>query len=79
MCPDQDIVEPHPRPTEFLAGIRKDPIHWRATLYGRIACFARASEFSTFAFYLPVLFVMVGVSSILGTNLVTMPRRRRSV
>ena len=52
--------------------LRKDPIRWRATLYGWIACFAQASEFSTFAFYLPVLFAMVGVSSILGTNLVTM-------
>ena len=52
--------------------IRKDPIRWRATLYGWIACFAQASEFSTFAFYMPVLFMMVGVSSILGTNLVTM-------
>ena len=47
-------------------------IRWRATLFGWTACFAQASEFSTFAFYLPVLFVMVGVSSILGTNLVTM-------
>ena len=72
MLPDQDIVVPHPRPTAFLADIRSDPIRWRATLYGWIACFAQASEFSTFAFYLPVLFVMVGVSSILGTDLVTM-------
>ena len=72
MLPDEDIVVPHPRPTAFLADIRQDPIRWRATLYGWIACFAQASEFSTFAFYLPVLFVMVGVSSILGTNLVTM-------
>jgi MFS family permease len=72
MLPDEDIVVPHPRPTAFLADIRKDPIRWRATLYGWIACFAQAAEFSTFAFYLPVLFVMVGVSSILGTNLVTM-------
>jgi MFS family permease len=72
MLPDQDITVPHPHPTAFLADIRKDPIRWRATLYGWIACFAQASEFSTFAFYLPVLFVMVGVSSILGTDLVTM-------
>ena len=56
----------------FIADLRKDPIRWRATLYGWIACFAQASEFSTFAFYLPVLFAMVGVSSILGNNLVTM-------
>jgi len=72
MLPDQDITVPHPRAMDFLADTRKDPIRWGATLYGWIACFAQASEFSTFAFYLPVLFVMVGVSSILGTDLVTM-------
>jgi MFS family permease len=72
MLPDQDVAIAKPRPSAFLADIRKDPIRWRATLYGWIACFAQASEFSTFAFYLPVLFVMVGVSSVLGTDLVTM-------
>ena len=72
MLPDQDVTIPHPHATAFLSSIRQDPIRWDATLYGWIACFAQASEFSTFAFYLPVLFVMVGVSSILGTNLVTM-------
>jgi hypothetical protein len=72
MLPDADVAVERPRPTAFLADIRKDPIRWRATLYGWIACFAQGSEFSTFAFYLPVLFVMVGVSSILGVNLVTM-------
>jgi MFS family permease len=72
MLPAMDLAVPKPRPTAFLADIRKDPIRWRATLYGWIACFAQGSEFSTFAFYLPVLFVMVGVSTILGTNLVTM-------
>jgi MFS family permease len=72
MLPNEDVVVPKARPAAFLADLQKDPIRWRATLYGWIACFAQASEFSTFAFYLPVLFVMVGVSSILGTNLVTM-------
>jgi MFS family permease len=72
MLPDEDVFVPHPRATDFLRDIRRDPIRWRATLYGWIACFAQGSEFSTFAFYIPVLFVMVGVSSILGTNLVTM-------
>jgi MFS family permease len=72
MLPDHDVTIAKPRPSAFLADIRQDPIRWHATLYGWIACFAQASEFSTFAFYLPVLFVMVGVSSILGTNLVTM-------
>ncbi|MBV9561628.1 MAG: MFS transporter, partial [Bradyrhizobium sp.] len=72
MLPDSDVTVPKPRPTAFLSEIRKDPIRWRATIYGWIACFCQAGEFSTFAFYLPVLFVSLGVSSILGTNLVTM-------
>jgi predicted MFS family arabinose efflux permease len=72
MLPDEDVDLPRPRPTAFLASIRKDPIRWRATLFGWIACFAQSGEFSTFAFYIPVLFVMVGVSSVLGTNLVTL-------
>jgi MFS family permease len=72
MLPDQDVPIPRPRPTAFLADIRKDRIRWRATLFGWIACFAQSAEFSTFAFYIPILFVMVGVSGILGTNLVTL-------
>ena len=72
MLPDEDIVVPKPRPSAFLADISKDPIRWRATIYGWIACFCQGSEFSTFAFYLPVLFVLVGVSSLLGIDLVTM-------
>jgi MFS family permease len=72
MLPDTDITVPHPSATAFFADTRSDRVRWRATLYGWIACFAQATEFSTFAFYLPVLFTMVGVSSILGTNLVTM-------
>ena len=72
MLPDQDITVEKPRPAAFLADIGRDPIRWRATLYGWIACFCQASEFSTFGFYLPVLFVLVGVSSVLGTDLATM-------
>jgi len=72
MLPDEDVEIPRRRPTAFLADIRKDPIRWRATLFGWIACFAQSAEFSTFAFYIPVLFVMVGVSDVLGTNLVTL-------
>jgi len=72
MLPDQDVVLPKVRTTAFIADLRQDPIRWRATIYGWIACFVQASEFSTFAFYLPVLFAMVGVSSVLGNNLVTM-------
>jgi MFS family permease len=72
MLPGEDAVVPRPRPTAFIAELRKDPIRWRASVYGWIACFAQGSEFATFAFYLPLLMVMVGVSSIIGVNLVTM-------
>ncbi len=72
MLPDQDIVIAKPSSGEFLTDIFADPIRRRATIYGWIACFAQATEFSTFAFYLPVLFVMVGVSSLLGISFVTM-------
>lgn len=72
MLPDQDIVIEKPKPSEFLADLKRDPIRWRATLYGYIACFCQGAEFSTFAFYLPVIFLLVGVSSLLGNNLVLM-------
>jgi MFS family permease len=72
MLPNRDVVLPKPSTAAFIADLRKDPVRWRATVYGWIACFAQGSEFSTFAFYLPVLFTMVGVSSVLGNNLVTM-------
>ncbi|MBV9782406.1 MAG: MFS transporter [Acidisphaera sp.] len=72
MLPNEDIELPRPNPMAFLADIRRDSIRWRATLFGWIGCFAQSAEFSTFAFYIPVLFVMVGVSGILGTNLVTL-------
>jgi Sugar (and other) transporter len=72
MLLDNDVTVPKPRLTAFLADLSKDPIRWRASLFGYIACFCQGSEFSTFAFYLPVLFVSLGVSSILGTDLVTM-------
>ena len=72
MLPNEDVMVPRPSPAAFLTDLRRDPIRWRATIYGWIACFAQGSEFSTFGFYLPVLFVTVGVTSLLGTDLVTM-------
>jgi MFS family permease len=72
MLPDEDVVVAKPRPTAFLADLRKDPIRWRATLYGWVSGSCQACEFQTFGFYLPVLFTMVGVSSVLGTDLLLM-------
>jgi len=72
MLPDEDIDIPRPRPTAFIADIRQDPIRWRATLYGWIAGVCVSSEAQTWGFYLPVMFAMVGVSTMLGNNLILM-------
>ncbi len=72
MLPDEDVEVPPARLTAFIADVRRNRIAWRATLYGWIACFAESTEFSTFAFYLPVLFVLLNVSGILQTNLITL-------
>lgn len=72
MIPDEDLVMEKPNPWVFLADLKKDPIRWRATIFGWISCFCQGSEFSTFGFYIPVLFAMVGVSTVLGNDLVTM-------
>src|SRR5450759_5250783 len=37
MLPNEDVIVPKARPSAFLADLRKDPIRWRATLYGWIA------------------------------------------
>src|SRR3954452_5816060 len=47
MLPDHDVEVPKVSTRDFLADLKKDPIRWRATIYGWIACFAQASEFST--------------------------------
>jgi MFS family permease len=71
MLPATDIEVRKPAVTEFLADLRKDPIRWRASMYSWVAFFCCGGEFSTFGFYIPVIFTMVGVSSLVGTSLMT--------
>ena len=71
MLPDRDIVIEKPHVTEFITDLRRDPIKWRATVYSWIALFCCAGEFSTFGFYVPVIFMLVGVSSLIGTSLMS--------
>ena len=72
MLPDTDVEMPTGRFGDFFRDIWSDRTKWRASLFGWIASWAQALEFSTFGFYLPILFVMVGVSGILATNLLTL-------
>jgi MFS family permease len=72
MLPDTDVQMPTGRLVDFFRDIWADPTRRRATLFGWIASWAEALEFSTFGFYLPILFVLLGVSGILATNVLTL-------
>ena len=72
MLPDTDVPMPTGGLIDFFRDIWSDPVKRRATLFGWIASWAEALEFSTFGFYLPVLFVLLGVSGILATNMLTL-------
>lgn len=71
MLPDEDAEVERPRVSDFLSDIWKDTTRRRATIFGWISCAMESLEFSTFAFYLPILLVLVGVSGIMGTDLIT--------
>jgi len=70
MLPNEDVTVTQPSATEFLRDIERDPIRRRATYYSWLATFCQSAEFSTFGFYIPVLFVILGVSSLVGTNVI---------
>ncbi|EJY55761.1 General substrate transporter [Alicyclobacillus hesperidum URH17-3-68] len=72
MLPDADEPVPTPKLREFLRDLRKDPVRFRASLYGWIAGFMQNGEFATFAFYLPVLFALVHVTGTFDTDLITL-------
>jgi len=70
MLPDEDIVIPQARSSAFLADLRTDPIRMRASLHSWIGNFLSTAQFQTFGFYLPLLFVALGISSQTGNNLI---------
>ncbi|WP_334172663.1 MFS transporter [Sinomonas sp.] len=72
MLPDEDVEMHRPRLREFLTDIWQDDTKRRASVFSWIASWCQALEFSTFAFYIPVLFVLTGVSGIFATNLLSM-------
>jgi hypothetical protein len=72
MLPDEDVEMPTGSVGGFFHDIWSDPTKRRASLFAWIASWCQALEFSTFAFYLPILFVLLGVSGILQSNLLTL-------
>ncbi|CAL8975440.1 putative metabolite transport protein CsbC [Cellulomonas sp. T2.31MG-18] len=72
MLPDTDVEMDKPKLTDFLRDIMSDRTKRRATIFSWVASWAQALEFSTFAFYLPIMFVLVGVSGIVATNFLSM-------
>ena len=71
MLPDEDFDLPRPRTRDFLADIWQDRVRRRATVFAWISNAAQGAEFSAFAFYLPVILVLTGVSGIGATNFLT--------
>ncbi|MCI2422454.1 sugar porter family MFS transporter [Saccharopolyspora sp. K220] len=71
MLPDQDFRLQQPRIRDFLASIWRDPVRRRASIFSWISNGMQGAEFSAFAFYLPVILVLTGVSGIGATNFVT--------
>lgn len=72
MLPDHDVEVPQPKLRAFIADMWAEPIKKRATIFGWIGCVMQSLEFSTFAFYIPLLFVLLKVSGILNTDLITL-------
>lgn len=71
MLPDEDFVIERPRTRDFLAGIWRDPVRRKASVFAWISNAMQGAEFAAFAFYLPVILVLTGVSGIGATNFVT--------
>lgn len=71
MLPNEDFAIKRPRVRDFLASIWQDPIRRRASIFAWISNAMQGAEFSAFAFYLPTILVLVGVSGTTGTNFIT--------
>jgi MFS family permease len=71
MLPDHDVTVTKPGVMAFLSDLRSDPTRWRAAIYAWLSFLCCGGQFSTFGFYIPVIFMMVGVSSLIGISLTT--------
>ncbi len=72
MLPDEDFTIARPRTRDFLTSIWRDRVRRRASIFAWISNGMQGAEFSAFAFYLPVILVLTGVSGTGGTNFLNM-------
>ena len=71
MLPDEDYPLRRPRTRDFLADIWSDPVKRRASIFSWISNACQGAEFAAFAYYLPTILVLTGVSSVTATNFLT--------
>lgn len=71
MLPDEDFAIERPKTRDFLASIWQDPVRRRASIFSWISNAMQGAEFAAFAFYLPTILVLTGVSSVGATNFLT--------
>ncbi|HEY2698798.1 MAG TPA: MFS transporter [Pseudonocardiaceae bacterium] len=71
MLPDEDFNLRRPRIRDFLANVWADPIRRKASIFAWISNACQGAEFTAFAYYLPVILVLTGVSGVGGTNFLT--------
>lgn len=72
MLPNEDQKIPKVRLGMFLKEIHSDTFRFRSSFFGWLSGFCQNAEFTTFAFYIPLLLVALKVSGIFKTDLITL-------
>jgi hypothetical protein len=72
MLPDVDAALPPVRMRDLFPALRRDSFSWRASVFGWISCVTQSTEFSTFAFFIPLFLLLLHVSGAVQTNLLTL-------
>lgn len=73
MLPNEDFEIQRPSTAGFLKSIWADPIRRRSTIFAWISNACHGAEFGAFAFYLPTILIVAGISknNLVATNLLT--------
>jgi MFS family permease len=74
MLPDEDFTIARPSTKDFLKSIWAERTRRRASVFAWISNFCQGAEFGAFAFYLPTILVVVGISKndVVATNILTL-------